>query len=168
MREAKGAIFSTQDVLSVDQSIVELLKQRAKQADLRRFRLCLHHSTDEPVQEMLIAACGDGYCQPHRHPGRSEMYLVIEGDVAVFLFGETGKLAETIELGPPGSGKAFCCRLSSSDCHMLVSRAQTAVYMEVLSGPNPDGRATEYAAWSPEEDDLAAVSAFLKKLGIGD
>lgn len=166
MRETNGAVFNTQELLTVDEEIIAVLKERAKEARRRRFRFCLHHSPDEPVQEMIIAACSDGYSQPHRHSGRSMTYHVIEGRLTVFLFDETGKPTEAIELGPPGGGKPFCFRLSSGGWYMPVVQSPMAVYVEVLSGPNPGGRATEYAAWSPGEDDPSAVAVFLEKLGI--
>jgi cupin fold WbuC family metalloprotein len=165
MREANGAIFNTQELMTVDESLIALLKDRAKQAGRRRFRLCLHHSPDEAVQEMIIAACREAYSRPHRHPGRSILYHVIEGQLRVCFFEETGKPTETIELGPPGGGKPFCFRLSSGGWYMPVVRSPMAVYIEVLSGPNPDLQATEYADWSPGQDDPAAIAAFLKKLG---
>jgi hypothetical protein len=47
---------------------------------------------------------------------------------------------------------------------MPVVRSEVAVYQETLSGPNQDGQATEYADWSPEENDTEGIAAFLRKL----
>jgi cupin fold WbuC family metalloprotein len=164
MREVKGAIFNTEELIEVDRKMVEFLKQRASQSKLLRFRLCLHHSPESPVQEMIIAACCDNYSRPHRHPGRSMTYQMIEGELTVFIFDQAGNVSQKIEMGPPSSGKSFCFRLSSGGWYMPVVRSEVAVYQETLSGPNQDGQATEYADWSPEVNDAEGITTFLRKL----
>lgn len=164
MRQEKGALFNTDKILKVDQNTIALLKSQAPKEPLLRYRLCLHQSPNEPVQEMIIAACRESYSAPHRHPGRSMSYHILEGQIAVYIFEANGKLTEVIELDTFESGKTFCFRLCDSQWYMPVVKSEIAVYYEVLSGPNPDGTATEYAQWAPAGNDKKEVDKFMKSL----
>jgi len=77
VRESDVALFNTDDVLSVDDALVETLKGRARTSPSRRFRLCLHRSAEEAVQEMIVVHCRDNYSRPHRHTVASS--AVVDG-----------------------------------------------------------------------------------------
>ena len=63
------------------QAIVEYLKEQASKAPRKRFRLCLHHSTNARVNEMIIAFSRETYNRPHRHPiDKTESYHIISGE----------------------------------------------------------------------------------------
>ena len=59
MREADRALFNTDDVLEIDSTLVESLKSRAWSSQRGCFRLCLHHSPRDEVQEMGISSTPD-------------------------------------------------------------------------------------------------------------
>lgn len=165
MREAKGAIFNTDAIAQVDPGFVDTLKARALAAPLGRFRFCLHHSTSEAVQQMIIANRRATYYRPHRHDV-SELYVMIEGELLVLIFDDQGELSEKITLKGPGHDAPFCARLAPGCWHTLFTLSETAVSCEVLGAPNPDGGATEYANWAPDQDDPKAIKAFFDKLDL--
>ena len=164
MRETESALFNDSDLIEVRADMIEMLKRRARTSPTRRFRLCLHHSPSDPTQEMIIVHCRDTYSRPHRHPGRSMSYHIIEGEMTVYLFDDRGRVTGRIETGPLGSGKTCHFRLSSGGWYMPVTRTETVVFSEVLTGSNVGGEATTYAPWAPEPENADAVAAFLASL----
>lgn len=165
LREADHALFNTGDVLEVDQEMVELLKQRARQSPTRRFRLCLHQSPDEVVQEMFIVHCRDNYSRPHRHETPSSC-TVFEGELAVFVFDDDGNVVRRLELGARDSGKPFSLRLEAGVWHMPVCRSEQLVFYETMTGPFRRESANDWAPWSPAEDDVDAITGYLRGLGL--
>lgn len=142
MREAEGATFNTEPVLAVDHDMIEMLKERARCSPALRYRLCLHHSTDDPIQEMIVVHCRGNDSRPHAHPAASMSYTMIEGEMTVVLYDDAGNEADRIELAAPGHGKNLCLRLAPGVTYVPVCRSDTAVFHETLSSPNPDGSAT--------------------------
>jgi cupin fold WbuC family metalloprotein len=156
--------LSSGPIVEVQPEQLERLKTDAANASLRRARLCLHHSHQDAVQEMVIAFCRDTYNPPHRHFGKSESFHVIEGDVAVVFFDDSGNVMRRLELGAPGSGRPFLYRLSDSSWHTVVPLSEFVLLHETTTGPfAKDG--TEIAKWAPDGTNRAAVRAFLRQLG---
>jgi len=144
MRETDGAIFNTEPVLAVDRDMIEHLKERARCSPTRRYRLCLHHSTADPIQQMIVVHCRGNDSRPHRHPAASMSYTMIEGEMSVVLFDGQGNETQHIELAAPGTGKNVCLRLGPGIMYVPVCESETAVFHETLSSPNPDSSATVY------------------------
>lgn len=165
LRESNHALFNTGDVLEVDAAMIADLKQRARTAPTRRFRLCLHQSPDETVQEMFIVHCRDNYSRPHRHAMPSSC-TILEGELSVFLFDDAGGVIRRIDLGARDSGKPFCLRLEANVWHMPVCRSEQLVFYETMTGPFRRESANDWAPWSPEEDDIAGIVRYLRDLGI--
>ena len=166
MRESNQALFNTEDVLRVDQSLIDELKRRALTAASRRFRLCLHQSPDELVQEMIVVHCRDNYSRPHHHPTTASSMMILEGEVTVFLFDAAGRVTEQVELGTQASGKPFTLRLAPDVWHMPVCRSAQLVFYETMTGPFRRDAINAWAPWSPAEDDEPAIAAYLTALGI--
>ncbi len=145
MRETDGAIFNTEPVLAVDRDMVEQLKQRARRSPTLRYRLCLHHSTADPIQQMIVVHCRGNDSRAHCHPVAAMSYTMIEGEMSVLLFDDEGNETQRVELAPPGTGKNVCLRLGPGIMYMPVCESETVVFHETLSSPNPDGSATVYA-----------------------
>ena len=165
MREAAGAIFNTDPVMPVDEQLVKLLKTRALAAPSGRFRLCLHHATTESVQQMIIAHRRANYSRPHRQQA-SKLYMMIEGELMILIFSDRGELSQRITIKSPGQDAPFCLRLAADCWHTTFAVSDVAVVCEVLGAPNPNGEATEHPDWAPEENDPAAIKAYLDTLNL--
>lgn len=155
--------FPGQDVIEIQAGQLEQLKAAAASAPLRRARLCLHHTHQDVVQEMVIAFCRDTYNRPHRHQGKSESFHVIEGRLAVLFFDDEGRPERRITLGPPGSGLTFVYRLRNSKWHTVIPLSEVAVIHETTTGPYTPAD-TEFAPWAPDGTDREATAAFLRRL----
>jgi len=166
MRESNQALFNTEDVLRVDEALIVELKRRALSAPSRRYRLCLHQSPDELVQEMIVVHCRDNYSRPHHHPTTASSMMILEGELAVFLFDDAGRVTERVDMGPRESGKPFTLRLAPQVWHMPVCRSSQLVFYETMTGPFRRDAINAWAPWSPAEDDEAGIAAYLAGLGI--
>ena len=81
------AEFNQLPAKSVGTFDIESLKDKANKSFRKRYRICLHHSTDHLTQEMIICSKGFNYFRPHKHPLMySESYHLIEGALDVYLF----------------------------------------------------------------------------------
>lgn len=165
MTEARQARFNTAPALAVDSVMIAELKRRALGSPTRRFRLCLHHTTAEAVQQMIVVHCQDNYSRPHAHKVPLS-YLVLEGALRVLLFDDTGTITERIDLQPFGGTQPFALRLEPGQWYMPVCMSLQVVFFETKTGPFEREATNLWAPWSPEENDGAAIDAFRRKLGI--
>lgn len=168
-KERLGAVFNRERVCVVDAALIEELKARALGSRLGRYRLCMHHSCDEPMQDMIVVHCRGNYSRPHYHPNAAMSYTMIEGRMDVLLFDNAGVVTQRVRMGTPGDvyAEAVSLRLSTGVIYTPVCISETAVFHETLGAPNPGGTETLYAAWSPADDEPERIAAFQRALGIG-
>lgn len=164
MRESNQALFNVDSILAVDEEMITLLKERALTAPHRRYRLCLHTSVDEVVQEMIVVHCRGNYSRPHAHPFASSM-LILEGALSMYFFDDAGQVVRTVEMGPRGSGKPYALRIGPREWHMPVCRTPQLVFYETMPGPFDRDAVNLWSPWSPPEEDQAAVAAYLQPFG---
>jgi cupin fold WbuC family metalloprotein len=162
MRENEHAFLNDQSVLAVDTELVEELKRRAWTAPHRRFRLCLHHSPADAVQEMIVVHCRENYSRPHRHPGLASTCLILEGTMDLYLFEDDGSIREVLHLGAPASGRPFTVRVGPDEWHMPVCTTPQLVFFETMQGPFDRDAVNEWAPWSPGEDDAQGIREYLQ------
>jgi cupin fold WbuC family metalloprotein len=156
--------FPGQEIIEVRPEQTGELKRAAAAAALKRARLCLHHDHADQVQEMVIAFRRDSYVRPHRHRGKTESFHVIEGELEVVFFDDGGRVTRRLRMGPPGSGRPFLYRLSSSLWHSVLPLSEFVIIHETTTGPFVKGE-TEFPPWGPEDADAAGVRAFLARVG---
>ncbi len=146
MLETDSVLLVRQPIATVSKERVDQLKQQAFLAPLKRARLCLHHSHEKAVQEMVIAFHKDSYIRPHRHPNKTESFHMIEGKVLIAFFGETGEVFQTLLL-EADVRKNFLYRLSSPYWHSVLCLTEFSVFHEVAEGPFAG---SEYPLWEPQ------------------
>jgi cupin fold WbuC family metalloprotein len=147
----KTAVFFNNDaVAEVRSDLYAKLKRHAYEADMKRARLCLHGSPDDPLHEMIIVFHRDTVIRPHRHQAKTESYHIIFGELDIVLFDEDGHPTRLISMGDLGSGKTLVYRLSRPIWHSVIIRSEYAAIHEVTNGPFR-AEESEFAPWSPEE-----------------
>jgi cupin fold WbuC family metalloprotein len=156
---AVGAIvrLTAADLVAVERS--------AQRSPRRRARFCAHTQRNDLLHEMLICLARDTYVRPHRHPGKSESFHIIRGELDVVLFHDDGAIREIIRMGPYSSGLAFFYRLSEPCYHTVVVKSEQVLFHETTNGPF-DPAETDYAPWAPPEGD-ADCKAYLRSLCEG-
>ena len=157
-----GTREQSRDVLVAAGGVVRLTARDVAEVVARgvrsprgRARLCAHAGPADPLHEMLICLAHSTYVRPHRHAGKSESFHVIEGELDVVVFEESGGIREVIPLGSYESGKVFFYRLAEPLFHTVLVNTPHALIHETTNGPF-DLAGTEFAPWAPPESDPAA------------
>src|SRR5579871_6304546 len=163
-RRINDEVFvADEPIVRVTGTDVERLKLLAPATPRRRVRLCAHRRTDDRLHEMLIVLGRGGYVRPHRHVGKSESFHLIDGKLTVVVFTDDGLVREALRLGSLGSGRPFYYRLDEAAYHTVLVETELAVVHETTNGPF-DRRETQFAPWSPDEDDPEAGRGYLADL----
>ena len=146
----------------LDQALLDEVTERALTSTRRRTNHNFHASAGDNPHKFLNALAEGTYCPPHRHctPPKSEGFLVLRGKVAVFVFGDTGKVIETHVLG---AGGLLGVDLPPGVWHCIAALSKTAVCYEVKPGPWDPATDKELAPWAPAEGSPAA-NAYLASL----
>lgn len=131
--------FDNAPVITLSSQDMETLKEKAQTAPLRRARYCLHHTEDDPVQEMVIAFCADSEVPVHRHMNKSESFHVISGELEIIFHDDEGKETRRILMGEPKSGLPFVYRLAAPMWHTVRPLSDFVVIHEVTTGPFVQG-----------------------------
>ena len=148
-------------IVRVGREDVDALKASARSTARFRSRLCAHKQSSDRLHEMIIVLGRPSYIRPHKHQAKSESFHVIEGELDVVIFDETGLVTDVVEMGDYRSGRNFFYRLEDPLFHTLIIRTPEVVFHETTNGPfrRED---TIFAPWSPEENDVVEVERFMK------
>ena len=158
-------VYVTQDdIAKINRGDIEWLKAQASKNPRERVRLCAHLDTKDAVHEMLIVHKEGTYIRPHKHPGKTESFHLIEGALDIVIFQDSGKIIEHVQMGDFASGNRFFWRLSNSLYHTVIPRSQTVVFHETTSGPFDPATSKLDASWSPEEDENDAIIQYMYDL----
>ena len=145
---------------------VHALKEAAERNARRRSRLCAHPGPDDVLHEMLIVHDRSCYVRPHRHLGKSESLLLLEGELDAIFFDDAGTVTERRAMAAYGGTGEFYYRIPERVWHTLVIRSPWVVFLEVTSGPFRREQ-TEFAPWAPHGEDPHAVARFIDGLRAG-
>jgi cupin fold WbuC family metalloprotein len=156
----KEVFRNSEDIALVDDGWIRFLKERASGSPLRRSRLCLHRTHDDPVQQMIIVMCRDVLFRPHRHHAKNESFHMIEGLLDLIFFDDNGRPEQAIRMGPLGSDAVFSHRLCVSRFHAVLPLSDFVVLHEITTGPWTEGDA-EFGPWAPT--DMGALRSFLEE-----
>jgi cupin fold WbuC family metalloprotein len=142
---------------------IEMLRQAVRKTPKRRVRINAHPGSDDGLHEMIIAIEPGSYIRPHKHPGKSEAFHIIEGQVDIVVFSEAGNIDRIVSLAAKGGDRPFYYRMSTSHFHTLIIRSDLLVVHEITNGPFVP-TSTVYADFAPEEGDVAEGAAFQQNL----
>ncbi|MHA1064135.1 WbuC family cupin fold metalloprotein [Enterobacter ludwigii] len=122
----------------IDNNQLEALYEQAGQSERLRSHLLLHNSHQDKVQRLLIALVKGSYVDPHYHelPHQWEMFIVMQGQVQVCLYGKDGKVINQFVAGENTGINVV--EFSPGDIHSVECMSPRALMMEVKEGPfNP-------------------------------
>jgi cupin fold WbuC family metalloprotein len=129
----------------------------------------LHSSADDPVHRFLNTLTRGTYVTPHRHvtPPKSETFLVLRGQVVVFLFDDGGAVLEAHCLGEPTQDALPCAiDLGPGIWHSIAALSELAICFEVKPGPYLEATDKDFAPFAPREGfaNASECSAYLSGL----
>jgi cupin fold WbuC family metalloprotein len=154
-------VFVAQDgIVHFGDEEIAFVKKQAQSSTWKRARICAHKTGDESLHEMLIAILAGSYIHPHKHFGKSESFHIVDGEVDVVIFDEYGHITDVIQLGVPGSGRQFFCRLYAGVFHTLIVRTNFLVVHEVTNGPLIRAN-TALASFAPYEEEFEKVGKYM-------
>jgi cupin fold WbuC family metalloprotein len=148
-------------IQTVDRTLLQDLLERAKRSPRLRINHNFHSSMEDNPHRFLNVMVKGTYIAPHRHldPPKAEAFLVLDGEVAFFIFDDSGNVVRTEVVGRDPIG----IDLPPGVWHTLTPLSAHAICYEVKPGPYLDSTDKDFAAWAPREGDPAAV-AYLESL----
>jgi cupin fold WbuC family metalloprotein len=158
-----GVFYADASPVQLGREDVVALASHVEQTPLGRIRLCAHRGVEDRLHEMFIVHSRRTYIRPHRHFGRAESLLVLDGRADAVFFDDEGRITRVVALGEYGSGLTFFYRIDEAVYHSLVIHTDTFAFKEATTGPF-DKADSEYAAWSPDESDVVAAGRYAAEL----
>ena len=162
--ESAEVLYPDEDIVVVASEDLKELKRLALLNPRQRVRLCAHRSPNDRLHEMFIVHTQDCYVRPHKHLQKAESMAILEGEVDVVLFHESGSIRQIIQVGAPDTGKNFYQRLPEEIYHMLIICTEFLVFHEIIEGPflRED---TVFPDWAPVRQDETS-KAFLDHIEL--
>ncbi len=158
--QSNTCIIQSEDAIAVvDAAGIRRMRDLAQESPDGRARLCLHHALSEPVQEMIMALTSANCYPVHRHRDKAESYHILDGDLAILIFGDDGQVSRRELLSATVSGAAKALRISPMIWHAVIALSPIVVFHETTSGPFRPGQ-SETASFCPE--DIPERQAFFK------
>ena len=126
-----------------------------------RYPKILHKPGDE-FNKVFNFITRDSYMQPHLHPGdeKIEEISIVKGQAAIFLFDDSGDVAEILHLKREGVDSV---RVPAFTWHTYVMLTDEVVTYETMMGKYDPMTWKRLAAWAPEEN-TANSQAYLNSL----
>lgn len=162
---ARHLHFILQKMKLIDQKLLDETTEKAKQSPRLRMNYNFHETLDDPVNRLLNAMEPDTYLRPHRHlnPDKTEVFILLRGKVALFLFDNCGNVTETFILDPEKG--CYGGEIPAGIWHGLVVLESGTVIYEIKQGPFAPLTPDNLAPWSPSADDsLEVQTAYINHL----
>ncbi|RHO68165.1 cupin fold metalloprotein, WbuC family [Parabacteroides sp. AF48-14] len=151
-------------MILINEALLNETTERAKQSPRLRMNHNFHERLDDPVNRMLNALEPGTYIRPHRHldPDKDEIFLLLRGRVAVFLFENDGNISR-MQILDPKEG-VYGAEIKAGTWHSLLVLESGSVIYEIKEGPFAPLAADHFAPWSPAPEEAEAVRAYMEIL----
>lgn len=151
-------------MILIDKKLLDETTLRAKQSPRLRMNYNFHRTTDDPVNRLLNAMEPGTYLRPHRHtnPDKNEVFLLLRGKAALFLFDGEGNVTQKVILDP--SAGTYGGEIPPGVWHTLLVMESGSVVYEVKQGPFSPLSPENMAPWSPPVEDAAEAAKYMAHL----
>ena len=138
-------------MIKIDEDLVAKVSNMAKSSSRKRMNHNFHPSYSDPVQRLLNACEPGTYVRPHRHmePDNPEVFIILNGRVAVVEFDDKGRISDAVMLEPHGPVKAV--EVTPRTWHTFLAIEPDSVLYEFKKGPYDPAAAKSFADWAPKE-----------------
>ncbi|MGA2877677.1 MAG: WbuC family cupin fold metalloprotein [Bryobacteraceae bacterium] len=149
------------EIQTLSRALFRDLIEQARCSPRLRINHNFHASMEDNPHRFLNMMMKGTYVAPHRHldPPKDEAFLVLEGQVAFFVFDDTGRAVRTEVVG----GDPIGIDLPAGVWYTLTPVSGHAVCYEVKPGPYSAANDKDFAPWAPREGD-PGVPAYLESL----
>ena len=133
----------------INEQLLDETQAKALQSPRLRMNYNFHERLDDPINRLLNAMEPGTYLRPHRHlnPAKDEIFLLLRGKVAVFLFDEEGNITEKTILNPKEG--AYGAEIKAGTWHGLLVLESGSVIYEIKQGPFDAASTGEPSALEP-------------------
>jgi cupin fold WbuC family metalloprotein len=140
----------------IDEALLEATLARARTAPRGRINHNFHPDMASNPHRFLNAWTRGSYAAPHRHlqVPKPESFVVLRGELALFIFDDQGRVTERHVLGRNG---VVGLDLAPGLWHTVAALSETAICFEVKAGPYDVATDKEFAPWAPREGDENAA-----------
>lgn len=148
----------------INKQLLDCTSEAAKQSPRLRMNHNFHADTDDLLNRLINAIEPDSYIRPHRHqqPDKEEIFLLLRGKAAFFLFDDKGNITDKLILSP--NEGIYGAEIAPGVWHtLLVLEPDTVVY-EIKRGPFAPLAPENFAPWSPAAEDTDAVKEYMAYL----
>lgn len=148
----------------INKQLLDETTEKAKVSPRLRMNYNFHEQLDDPINRLLNAMEPGTYIRPHRHlnPSKDEVFLLLRGRVAVFIFDDQGEIRETTILDPLTG--TYGAEIKAGIWHGLLVLETGSVIYEIKQGPFAPLAPENMAAWSPAPEDTEKVKLYMDKL----
>jgi cupin fold WbuC family metalloprotein len=148
----------------INETLLDTTTAKAKTAPRLRMNYNFHDDLNDPINRLLNAMEPGTYLRPHRHcsPDKNEVFLLLRGKVAIFLFDEAGNITETVILDPRQG--CYGGEIPAGTWHGLLVLESGSVIYEIKQGPFAALAPENMAPWAPPAEDGEAVRVYMKRL----
>lgn len=146
------------DVVVLTRQVADAALAYSRQSPRRRVIQPFHKGDEDELHRMLNAVQPGSYVRPHRHvaPPKAEVFLVLRGALALFVFEDDGRVRECLRL--EAGGERFGIDLGPGLYHGFVVLEPDTLLYEIKTGPYAPASAKDFAPWAPEEGSEAAAA----------
>lgn len=142
-------------------TLIGELAAKAAGSPRKRAHHNVHEFASDLVQRFFVVAQRDSYFRPHRHLVKSELAMVLRGQIDVLTFDADGRVLARYAAGEGTSEMGY--ETPRATWHTLVVMSDVAAFLEIKEGPYDPQTAVEFAPWAPPEGD-ATTEQFLERL----
>lgn len=148
----------------INEKLLDETTQKAKQSPRLRMNYNFHETLDDPVNRLLNAMEPGTYLRPHRHlnPDKTEVFILLRGKAALFLFDDCGTVTDTFILDPRRG--RYGGEIPAGVWHGLVVLASDTVIYEIKQGPYAPLTPDNMAPWAPAAENRQEAQAYIDKL----
>jgi cupin fold WbuC family metalloprotein len=139
----------------------------AENSPRRRAHHTIHEADDDPVQRLFVALASGTYFRPHRHSGKKELVIVLQGKLGMLVFDDNGEVIDRYELTPAAMP---ALEHPMGNWHACVALEPETVFIEVKQGPFTPTMPEDFAQWAPAEGtpEAPVFEQWYHAAGIGD
>lgn len=153
--------FCKQRPILINARIISELKAISKKNGSANVRVCLHDGPDSDHHDMVILECSKRYYRPHRHTYKGDTFHVMEGEMGIFSFNESGEVIDAVILSV---GDVY--RVEVGMYHAVLPLGDQTIYHENKPGPFLGDKDSLYPEWAPTGEDQSVVDDYLSNLKL--
>ena len=156
------ADFSSGDVIKVHTRQFDEFKKIAENnVEKKRYRLCMHDTPENLLQEMMICKTIEDYAPPHKHQKIAESHIVLRGKELVVIFSDDGEVEDAFIM--QADSEFISYRINKAVYHMSIVLSEASVDYEVKVGPF-DPNDNVVPDWAPNPKDKKEIETFIDKI----